>query len=75
MIIDYQLCRFNKYINLGDLIALLGSIDSVSGSIDLSSIISSGFRYLASSIPLICLAGVAIGAGSIPSISIFALLY
>ena len=32
-----------------------------------------GFRYSASSIPLISSAGVAIGAGSIPSILIFAI--
>ena len=32
-----------------------------------------GFRYLASSIPSISSAGVAIGVGSIPSISIFAI--
>ena len=30
-----QLNKFNKYINLGDLIAISGSIDSVSGSVDL----------------------------------------
>ena len=30
-----QLSYFNKHINLGDLIALLGSIDSVLGSVDL----------------------------------------
>lgn len=36
-------------------------------------IILLGFRYSASSIPLISSAGVAIGAGSIPSILIFAI--
>jgi len=30
-----QLNKLNKYINLGDLIAVLGSIDSVLGSVDL----------------------------------------
>ena len=32
-----QLNKINKYINLGDLIAVLGSIDSVLGSVDLIS--------------------------------------
>ena len=31
-----QLNKFNNYINLGDLIAVLGSIDSVLGSVDLN---------------------------------------
>ena len=30
-----QLNKYIKYINLGDLIAVLGSIDSVLGSVDL----------------------------------------
>ena len=34
-----QLNKFNNNINLGDLIAVLGPIDSVLGSVDLSSII------------------------------------
>ena len=38
-----------------------------------ADIILLGFRYSASSIPLISSAGVAIGAGSIPSILIFAI--
>ena len=37
------------------------------------SIILLGFRHLASSIPSISSAGVAIGVGSAPSISIFAI--
>ena len=35
IIIINQLNNFNKHINLGDLIALLGTIDSVLGGIDL----------------------------------------
>ena len=41
--------------------------------LSLFSIILLGFRYLASSIPTISLAGVAIGVGLIFSISIFAI--
>ena len=34
-LITNELIRFNKYINLGDLIAILGNIDFVLGSVDL----------------------------------------
>ena len=40
---------------------------------DISSIILLGFRYSASSTPIISSVGVAIGAGSTPSISIYAI--
>ena len=41
-----QLNKFSKYINLGDLIAILGSIDSVLGSVDLDLFICSSYIYL-----------------------------
>ena len=34
-----QLNKFCRYINIGDLIAVLGSIDFVSGSVDLSLVV------------------------------------
>ena len=41
-----QLNKFSKYINLGDLIAVLGSIDFVLGSVDLFSLSSSNIFFL-----------------------------
>ena len=48
-------------------------IDLIFNLIVILLIILLGFRYSASSIPSISSAGVAIGAGSIPSILIFAI--